>query len=140
MRVLDIFVDADACPVKQEIYRVAERYKLTVILVSNTWMNIPHNNWLKLMIVDDQLDAADNWIVDHVEDNDIVITTDIPLASRCLAKNTQVLTPKGRIFSENSIGDALANRELHSHLRDLGIMTGGSAPFQKKDRSRFLQS
>jgi uncharacterized protein YaiI (UPF0178 family) len=135
----DIFVDADGCPVKQEIYRVATRYGLKVTLVSNARMRTPQEDWLKLVVVDGQFDAADDWIVEHVRPQDIVISGDIPLASRCLEKGALVLGPTGRVFTEENIGDALASRELLSHLRELGTMTGGPAPFEKRDRSRFLQ-
>jgi uncharacterized protein YaiI (UPF0178 family) len=134
-----IFVDADGCPVKQEVYRVAERYGLRVTLVSNTWMRVPRRDWLELVVVSDQFDAADDWIVDHVSESDIVVSGDIPLASRCIRMGAKVLGPKGRVFTEDSIGDALASRELQSHLRELGMVTGGPAPFEKRDRSRFLQ-
>lgn len=135
----EIIVDADGCPVKEEIYRVAQRYGLKVILVSNSWMRVPRGDWLELVVVNDQFDAADDWIVDHIAENDIVISGDIPLASRCIEKGARVLGPKGRVFTEDSIGDAVAGRALQSHLRELGIMTGGPAPFEKRDRSRFLQ-
>jgi uncharacterized protein YaiI (UPF0178 family) len=135
----EIIVDADGCPVKEEIYRVAKRYGLKVTLVSNSWMRIPRGDWLELVVVNGQFDAADDWIVDHVAENDIVISGDIPLASRCIEKGARVLGPKGRIFTEDSIGDAVAGRALQSHLRELGIVTGGPAPFEKRDRSRFLQ-
>ncbi len=135
----NIFVDADGCPVKQEIYRVARRYGLKVTLVSNSRMRTPQEDWLKAVVVAGQFNAADDWIVEHVSRNDIVITGDIPLASRCLEKGAQVIAPTGRVFSEEGIGDALATRELLSHLRDLGTITGGPAPFDKRDRSRFLQ-
>ena len=134
-----IFVDADGCPVKEEVYRVAKRYGLKVALVSNSWMRSPPDDWLELVIVNGQFDAADDWIVEHVTENDIVISGDIPLASRCLGKGARVLHPKGREFTEDSIGEALATRDLLSYLRDLGNMTGGPAPFEKRDRSRFLQ-
>jgi len=137
--VLDIFVDADACPVKQEVYRVANRYGLNVTLVSNSWMRAPQEDRINLVVVDDRLDAADDWIVEHVGENDIVISGDIPLASRCLEKGAQVLGPSGRVFTDESIGEALATREFLSQLRELGTMTGGPAPFRKRDRSRFLQ-
>ncbi|MBI2115382.1 MAG: YaiI/YqxD family protein [candidate division NC10 bacterium] len=135
----DIFVDADACPVKQEIYRVAKRYALRVTLVSNAWMWIPHEDWLTLVVVEGQFDAADDWIVEHVTERDIVISGDIPLASRCLAKGTVVLDLRGGVFTEANIGEALASRDLLSHLRDLGTIRGGPAAFEKRDRSRFLQ-
>ena len=135
----DIFVDADACSVKQEIYRVAKRYMLKVTLVSNSSMRIPHESWLALVVVAGQFDAVDDWIVEHVTENDIVISGDIPLASRCLAKGAVVLDLRGGVFTEDNIGEALASRELLSHLRDVGTMTGGPAPLERRDRSRFLQ-
>ena len=138
--LLEILVDADASPVKQEVYRVARRYGLKVTLVANSPMDIPDEDWLKLIVVNDQLDAADDWIVDHVAKNDIVITGDIPLASQCLKRGARVLGLKGDIFTEGSIGNALATRDLMAHLRELGMDTGGPAPFEKRDRSRFLQS
>jgi uncharacterized protein YaiI (UPF0178 family) len=134
-----IFVDADGCPVRQEVYRVAQRYGLKVVLVSNARMRIPHADWVELVVVDGQFDAADDWIVEHVGARDIVISGDIPLASRCLKKGAWVLGPTGHVFSEENIGEALASRDLLSHLRELGTITGGPAPFEKRDRSRFLQ-
>ena len=138
--MLKIYIDADACPVKNEVYRVAERYELDVILASNTWMNTPKSSRISLQVVDGKFDAADDWIVDQAQTDDIVITADIPLASRCLDKDARALGPKGREFTKNNIGDIMATREIMSHLRDLGTTTGGPAPFQKKDRSRFLQA
>ena len=135
-----IFVDADACPVKEEVYRVAQRYGIKVTLVSNAWLRAPKEEWLELVIVDGELDAADSWIIEHVAKNDIVVSADIPLASECLKKGVRVLGPRGRPFTEDSIGAALATRELTSHLRDMGEMTGGPPPFQKRDRSQFLQA
>ena len=135
----EILVDADSCQVKEEVYRVAKRYGLRVILVANSQMHIPSEGWLKLVVVSDQFDAADDWIVEYITKNDIVISGDIPLASRCLGKGAQVLAPTGRVFTQDSIGEALASRELLSYLRDLGTLTGGPAPFEKRDRSRFLQ-
>ncbi len=137
--LLHIFIDADGCPVKQEVYRVAKRYGLKVTLVSNSRMRTPQEDWLEVVVVEGQFNAADDWIVDHVSENDIVITGDIPLASRCLEKDARVIGLSGRPFTKESIGDALASRELLSHLRDLGTITGGPAPFAKRDRSRFLQ-
>ncbi len=134
-----IYVDADGCPVKDEIYRVAKRYDVPVTLVANSCMRIPDKAGIELVLVDDGLDAADDWIAEHVNANEIVITADIPLAARCLEKGSRVLGPKGRVYSEDSIGDALATRELSSQLREHGMITGGPAPFGKKDRSRFLQ-
>ena len=135
----DIWVDADACPVKKEVYRVATRYGLKVVLVSNSWMRIPQENWLELVIVDGGFDAADDWIVEHITRNDIVISEDILLANRCLEKDTLVINPRGRVFTRDNIGEALANREFLSHLRETGVITGGPAPLKKQDRSLFLQ-
>jgi uncharacterized protein YaiI (UPF0178 family) len=135
-----ILVDADAAPVKQEVYRVARRYGIKVILVTNSPINVPAEDWLELVVVSSQPDAADDWIVDHVNQNDIVVTGDIPLAARCLKKGARVLGYQGLVFTESSIGNALATRDLMTHLRDIGINTGGPAVFNKKDRSRFLQA
>jgi uncharacterized protein len=137
-RLLHIFIDADGCPVKQEVYRVAKRHGLKVTLVSNSRMRTPQEDWLEAVVVDGQVNAADDWIVEHVGENDIVITEDIPLASRCLEKDARVLAPSGRVFTKESIGEALATRDLLSYLRDLGTIRGGPAPFEKRDRSRFL--
>ena len=136
---IQIFVDADACPVKREIYRVAERYKLRVKVVANSMMWVPEAAWIELILAGDAFDAADDWIVEHVAEDDIVVTDDIPLASRCLKKGASVLTPKGRVFTDASIGEALATRDVLSQLREHGLVHGGPAPFEPKDRSRFLQ-
>lgn len=136
---MDIIIDADACPVKQEVYRVAKRYRLKVILVSNSWMRTPDADWIELVIVDKGLNVADEWIVEHVNEDDIVISGDIPLASQCLKKGAFVIGTTGRPFTENNIGSVLATRDLLSDLREQGIMIGGPAPFNKQDRSRFLQ-
>jgi uncharacterized protein YaiI (UPF0178 family) len=135
----EVYIDADGCPVKQEVYRVAKRYGLRVTLVSNSWMRIPQEDWLELVVVDGKFNSADEWIVGHVTENDVVISDDIPLASLCLKKGARVLTPKGRVFTDDSIGGALANRDILAHLRELGTFTGGPAPLQKRDRSQFLQ-
>ncbi len=137
--LLDIYIDADACPVKQEVYRVAARYGLHVTVVANTPMRVPDSDVVELVVVDDQFNAADDWIVEQVTTNDIVVSADIPLAARCLEKGARVLDPRGGVFTEDSIGEALASRELLSQLRDMGTITGGPAPFEKRDRSRFLQ-
>ncbi len=136
--MLEIFVDADACPVKQEVYRVAQRYGLPVTLVSNTRMRVPQENWLRLVVVDGQADAADDWIAAQASADDIVISGDIPLAARCLAKGSAVLDLRGGAFTADNIGEALASRELLSHLRDLGTVTGGPPAIGPRDRSRFL--
>jgi len=137
--LLHIFVDADACPVKQEVYRVAVRYRLDVILVANSWMRIPDERWITLEVVEDGFDAADDWIVEHVQPHDIVVTADIPLANRCLKAGASVIGPTGKPFTENNIGDAVATRDLLSELRGAGEITGGPPPINKRDRSRFLQ-
>ena len=137
--MLNIFVDADACPVKQEVYRVASRYCLNVTLVANSWMRIPNESLITLEIVEDGFDAADDWIVEHVQPHDIVVTADIPLASRCLKEGACVIGPTGKPFTENNIGQAVAIRDLLSGLREAGEMTGGPPPLKKGDRSRFLQ-
>ena len=138
--MLNIFIDADACPVKQEVFRVAERFKLEVTLVSNIHMRIPPENpKIKLVIVDSGPDEADNWIAENAEEGDIVITADIPLADRSVKKGSCVISPSGRLFTEDNIGSILATRNLMADLRDLGEITGGPAPFSKKDRSNFLQ-
>jgi uncharacterized protein YaiI (UPF0178 family) len=136
----DIFIDADACPVKQEVYRVARRYGIKVMLIANSPMNLPQEDGITLVVVKGQMDAADDWIVDHAARNDIVITADIPLAARCLKIGARVLEPKGRVFTEASISSALANRDIMTYLRNTGIETGGPAPFTPRDRSLFLQS
>ena len=136
----DIYIDADACPVKDEIYRVAQRYGLKVVLVSNSWLRAPNEEWLELVVVGAELDAADAWIVEHVTEEDIVVSADIPLAALCLEKGAGVLGPRGRPFTEDSIGGALATRELMSQLREMGEVSGGPPPFEKRDSSQFLQA
>ena len=135
-----ILVDADAVPVKQEVFRVALRYEIKVVMVANSPINIQQEDWLETVVVNGRFDAADDWIVEHVQKNDIVVTGDIPLAARCLKKAARVLDYRGRILTENSIGNLLATRDLMAHLRDIGVNTGGPKVFEKKDRSRFLQS
>lgn len=136
--MIQIYVDADACPVKDEVYRVAQRHGLKVFVVANSRMVTPRDPLVELVVVSGRFDAADDWIVDQVTATDIAITTDIPLAARCLAKGARVMDAKGRLFTEDSIGDALANRELSAFLRDMGEMGGGPKPYSPKDRSRFL--
>ena len=136
---MHIFVDADACPVKDEIYRVAQRYSLAVTLVANSWMRVPHNTFIHLEVVPGGFDAADDWIAEQAGQDDIVITADIPLANRCIAKGARVLGPSGKPFTEDNIGSALATRDLLSELRDLGEIGGGPPPFNQRDRSLFLQ-
>ena len=137
--MLNIFVDADACPVKQEVYRVAKRYHLDVTLVANSWMRVPDEPWINLEVVGDGFDAADDWIVEHVQSDDIVITADVPLASRCLKAGARVIGSTGKPFTENNIGLSVATRDLLADLRGAGEITGGPPPMEKRDRSRFLQ-
>lgn len=137
--MLHILVDADACPVKPEVYRVASRYGLKVTLVANAWMRIPNERWVALEIVGAGFDAADDWIAEHAQHDDIVVTADIVLASRCVKKGASVIGPTGKPFTEDNIGSAVATRELLSELRSAGEVTGGPAPLKKRDRSRFLQ-
>jgi len=137
--MLRVWVDADACPVKQEVYRVARRYRLEVTLVANSRMRVPDERSIRLVVVEDGFDAADDWIVEHVEPDDIVITADVLLANRCLAAGARVLGPTGKPFTENTIGQAVATRDLLAELRGAGEITGGPAAMTKRDRSRFLQ-
>jgi uncharacterized protein len=133
--VLHIFVDADACPVKQEVFRVAERYGLEVTLVADSWMRVPEMSWISLEVVAGAPDAADDWIVEHVAADDIVVTADIPLAARCLDLGASVLGISGRPFTDQNIGQALATRDLMSELREFGVATGGPPPFSRKDET-----
>src|SRR6185437_2700531 len=117
------------CPVKEEIYRVAKRYGFGVTLVANAIMSIPKADWLKLVVVDGCLDAADDWIVERIVADDIVISADIPLAARCLEKGAVVLDMRGGVFTEDRIGEALASREILGQLRERGTISGGPAAF-----------
>lgn len=136
-----ILVDADACPVKDEVYRVARRIGVPVVVVANAWLNVPSAPSIELIVVSSgQLDEADDRIVEMASTGDVVVTSDIPLAARCLEKGAQVLRPDGRPFSEENIGDALASRELMAELREMGTIQGGPGPFSKEDRSRFLHA
>jgi uncharacterized protein len=135
-----IFVDADACPVKPEIYRVAERHGTRVLVVSNSMMGIPAAPWIERVIVGGEPDAADNWIVEHAVRGDIVVTADVPLAARAVKAGADVIGPTGKAFSEASIGMTLANRNLMDDLRSAGMITGGPKPFTPRDRSAFLSA
>ena len=136
-----IAVDADACPVKQEVYRVAKRYDLEVILVAASWIRVPDDGRVRFILVKDEgkLDAADDRIVAEIGPDDVAITEDVHLASRCLDKGARVISPRGRVFSRDSIGEAVAIRDMMTDLREAGVATGGPKPFQKADRSAFLQ-
>jgi len=136
-----IFVDADSCPVKDEVYRVARRYALEVQVIAASWLRLPEDPLIKLEVVRDtgNLDAADDRIVERVTAGDVVISDDILLAARCLEKGAHPLTPRGREFTSDSIGEAVATRELMAGLRETGAVAGGPSPFTKSDRSQFLQ-
>jgi uncharacterized protein YaiI (UPF0178 family) len=137
--LIEIFVDADACPVKDEVYRVAARHGLRVVVVANSRISVPSGIGAEMVVVGRDADAADDWIAENVRRLDVVVTADIPLAARCLAVGAAVLGTDGRPFSEDSIGDALATRQLKSDLREMGIAAHGPRPLTPKDRSRFLQ-
>jgi uncharacterized protein YaiI (UPF0178 family) len=134
-----IYVDADACPVKAETIKVAERHGLPVTFVANSWLGIPRSPRVRMQVVSGSFDAADDWIAEVVAADDIVITADIPLASRSLKKGARVLGPSGKPFTEDNIGNALATRELMADLRAYGV-GGGPPPFSPKDRSRYLEA
>lgn len=136
---MHIYVDADACPVKAETAKVAERHGLPVVFVANAWLAVPRGPRIRVQVVPGAFDAADDWIAGHVARDDIVITSDIPLASRCLKLGARTLKPTGQRFTEDNIGEALATRELMSDLRAYGI-GGGPPPFGPRDRSRFLEA
>ncbi len=138
--MLEIYVDGDACPVKAEVLRVAERHGLTMHIVSNSGMRVAESPLIRRVIVAEGPDAADDWIADNIGDGDIAVTSDIPLASRCLKRGASVLGPTGKPFTDDSIGMALAMRDLNAHLRDTGEIKGYNASFSKQDRSRFLQA
>ncbi len=134
-----IYVDADDCPVKDEIYKVAKRYSLSVTVVANRWMFTPDDERITMIVVGDGLDAADDWIAEHVQADDIAICNDIPLAARCVEREATVVSPRGRLLTDDEIGSAVATRDLMASLREAGVMTGGPKPFGPRDRSEFLQ-
>ena len=136
--MVEIYVDADACPVKDETVQVAARHSLKTYLVSDGGIRPRQNTLVELVIVDQGPDAADDWIADHIQKADICVTNDIPLAARCLERGAMTIRPNGEPFTENGIGMALANRELMQGLRENGEITGGPKPFSKSDRSEFL--
>lgn len=136
--MLVVYVDGDGCAVKDEVYKVAERYQLPVVVVANKPLSIPFDPRIKMAVVAGTFDAADDWIVEAIGAGDIVVTADILLAQRCIEKKARVLGPKGLEFTEDSIGAAVASRELMQNLRHMGEMRGGPAPMEKKDRSAFL--
>jgi uncharacterized protein len=137
---MQVYVDADACPVKAEILKVATRHSLTVHMVSNSWMRLDESPLINRVVVTEGPDQADNWIADRIGATDIAITADIPLASRCLKAGAHVIGPTGKPFNEAGIGMALAMRDLQSHLRETGESRGFNPVFTPKDRSRFLEA
>lgn len=138
MAAPQVYVDADACPVKAEILKVAERHGLVVTMVANFGLRPSRDPMVRHVMVAQGADAADDWIVEHVAANDVVVTADIPLAGRALGKGATVLGPTGKAFTEASIGMALAMRELNQHLRETGESRGLNAAYSAKDRSTFL--
>jgi uncharacterized protein len=139
-QTIEIYIDADACPVKPEIYRVAERHGVKVFVVANAFMMVPQSPLIERVLVSTGFDAADDWIAERARRGAVVITADIPLASRCVKAGAEVIGPTGKPFSEASIGMALATRNLMEDLRAMGDVTGGPKPFSAKDRSAFLSA
>ena len=137
---IEIFVDADACPVKDEVYRVAERHGVAVAIVANAVIRVPQHPLFRRVLVGSGFDAADDWIAEAAGPATIVITADILLADRCLKAGATVIGNNGRPFTAASIGSAVATRALMADLRAMGDVSGGPAPFAKTDRSRFLQA
>ena len=138
--MLEIFVDADACPVKDEVYDVASRHGIYVFIVANARMRVPEGAGVEMVLVEDGPDAADDWIAEHIRPADVAGTADIPLAARCLEAGARVLGTHGQPFTEDSIGAALATRDLKAELREAGLMGGGPPPLSQRDRSRFAAS
>jgi hypothetical protein len=142
---ITIYVDADACPVKQEIYRVAERHafkgiNLKVFVVANSPIAVPRDEFVERVVVGAGMDEADNWIAERARAGDVVITADVPLASRCVKAGAEVIAPNGQAFTKDSIGMTLATRNLMDSLRSAGAVTGGPTPFAPRDRSSFLSA
>ena len=135
---LRILVDADACPVKDEIYKVAWRHEVPVTIVANSHFRIPVHPLINRVVVSDGFDAADDWIAERASPGAVVITADVPLASRCVKAGGVALSPTGKAFTDASVGMALATRNLMQELREAGAITGGPKPFSKSDRSAFL--
>jgi uncharacterized protein YaiI (UPF0178 family) len=136
--VLEIYVDADGCPVKDEVYRVAGRYGLQVWVVANDWLRVPDDPLVSRVTVSGGLDRADDWIAERIGPGDVAVTADVPLAARCIGQGSRVIAPDGRVFTPDSIGTVLASRNLMTALREAGEIRGGGRPFTKQDRSRFL--
>jgi uncharacterized protein YaiI (UPF0178 family) len=145
LAIISVYIDADACPVKQEVYRVAERHvlkgtALKVFVVSNSAISVPRDEMIQRVVVGGGMDEADNWIAERAHAGDIVITADVPLASRCVKAGAEAIAPNGRAFTTDSIGMTLATRNLMDSLRSAGEITGGPKPFSPRDRSSFLSA
>jgi uncharacterized protein YaiI (UPF0178 family) len=138
--VLEIYIDADGCPVKEEVYRVAGRHALKVWVVANGWLRVPDDPLVTRVTVSEGLDRADDWIAERIGPGDLAITADVPLANRCVKRGARVIAPNGRPFTEASIGADLASRNLMTALREAGEIRSGGRPFTKQDRSRFLNA
>ena len=138
--MLNIYIDADACPVRSETIKVAERHDLDVYIVSNSWLKPINNPKIHMIKVESGADAADDWIAGRIIEDDIAITSDILLADRCLKSKANVLAPNGKEFTKNNIGSAIAGRSISAHLREIGETSSNNPSFSKQDRSRFLQS
>ena len=136
--MLEIYVDADGCPVKEEVYRVAGRYGVRVWVVANDWLRVPDDPLVTRVTVSEGPDLADDWIAERIGAGDIAITADVPLADRCVKRGARVIAPDGRVFTPDSIGADLASRNLMTALREAGEIRGGGRPFSRQDRSRFL--
>ena len=139
-RPITVFIDADACPVKDEVYRVAQRYGLKTFVVANAFLMVPTSPLIERVVVDAGPDVADDWIAEQAAPGDVVVTNDIPLAGRVLRTGAAAIAPNGRPFTQDSIGAALSQRALMEHLRSTGEITGGPKPFDRNDRSKFLQA
>lgn len=138
--MIQILIDADACPVKDESYKVAARYKVPVVVISNSPIRVPRDPLISRKVVSDAFDATDDWIVEHTAADTVVITADILLADRCLKLGATVISPTGKPFTGSSIGSAIAMRAIMSDLRAGGDVVGGPPPFSNADRARFLSS
>ena len=139
-RTMLVFIDADACPVKDEIYKVAGRHGVKTFVVANSFMQVPRDPLVERVLVPAGLDIADDWIAERARRGAVVITADIPLAARCVKAGADVIAPNGKVFTEQSIGMTLATRNLMDQLRSSGEITGGPRPFAAKDRSAFLSA
>lgn len=137
---MELYIDGDACPVKEEVIKVAERHQLKVYIVGNAWSRLGRHPLVEAVVVPPEPDAADDWIAEHIQSGDLAITADVPLAARCVERGARALAPNGRPFDEKSMGMALAMRDLMTHLRETGEAQSNAPAFTKQDRSRFLSA